>query len=398
LDSFGGKDLKEMKKIGSSPQVHVVVQRDSAADGAHRYYVQKGTTIAQDEIEALGAINTGDPNVLKSFLTWGLAKYPAQRTMAVLWNHGSGWDDTDIYHEADRRGLKPIAPSKSGARRGAGGGATFPVKRAAKVRRFRGPLFITAFEFDETSGNRRAIAFDDGAQDFLDSVELKNVFNAVAKKAKKKFDVIGMDACLMSMVENGVQVQAAGQTFVGSQEVEPGDGWPYDRLLKALQAKPTMDARQLTSVIVKEFVAQYPKSEAVTQSAFDLAGLANVRQAADALGAQLAKAIAPRADLALEGAIERARKQSQRYEHPDYVDLWDFSAQLGSYWPAGAVAIGAVQKAVTDCVFANSAPHAAVKRSHGLSIYLPASELNSLYDKLDFAKGGWAKFLRAYRG
>lgn len=394
LDSFGGKDLKEIKKVGSTPRVHVVVQRDSAAEGAHRYYLRRGTSLKKDELSALGRINTGDPKVLQEFLTWGLATYPAKRTMAVLWNHGNGWDDTDIYAAAERRGLKPVAGGP-GPRRGLGGG--FSVHRVARPRRFRGPFFVTAFQTREVRGERRAIAFDDDAQDFLDSVELKNVFNGVAKKQKRKFSVIGMDACLMSMIENGIQVRSAGELFCGSQEVEPGDGWPYDRILAKLTANPTMDGRELTTLIVSEFVASYSKQTPVTQSALDLAALDQAQKAANSLGELLVKALKNPDDLAVEGAIERARKQSQRYEHPDYVDLFDFAAKLAALWPKCSAAATKVQQAVSKCVFANQAPHANVRGSHGLSIYLPANNVNPLYKKLDFAAGGWGKFLASLK-
>jgi hypothetical protein len=404
LDSFGGKDLVEMKKVGSSDRINVIVQRDSADDGgARRYRVRKGTTLAQDEVAELGKTNTGDPKVLTDFLNWGLTKYPAKRTMAVLWNHGSGWDDTDIYAEAKRRGLNPVpAPTPvAGLRRGGGGlrGSLpqgFAVKRSVKkVKRRRGPFFITAFQMKEEDGLRRAIAFDDDAQDFLDSVEMKKVFASVSKKAKRKFDLIGMDACLMSMVETGLQVQTSGQFFCGSQEIEPGDGWPYDRILKLLAAKPGMDGKALAATIVKEYIRSYAKDEPVTQSAFTLDSLTAVQKAADALGTLLAGALAKAQDLTLEGALSLARKRSQKYEHPDYVDLADFSTHIAALWPKAAKAAAAVKQAIRKCVFANEAPHANVKRSNGLSIYLPVDEVSELYKNLDFAKGGWAKFLAA---
>ena len=280
LDDFGGDDLAEMKKVGSSDRINILVQRDTAAAGVptRRYRVTKGANAEDDVVQRIGETNTGDPKVLADFLKWGRVEYPAKHTMAVLWNHGAGWDDTDIYAEAKRRGLNP-PPSRpsSGAglrRSGVRGRPMLPggfIKRSAAKKRFRGPFFLTAFQLEKVGGKRRAIAFDDDAQDFLDSVEMKKVFQAEAKAAKRKFDVIGMDACLMSMVETGLQVAQAGEVFCGSQEVEPGEGWPYDRILKALAAKPEMDGRELAALIVKEFVGSYSKRQAVTQSAFDLA-------------------------------------------------------------------------------------------------------------------------------
>lgn len=403
LDSFGMKDIKEMKVHGSSEKIHVIVQRDTARLGAGtaRYRIKKGTTLAKDKLIDLGETNTGDPAVLADFLAWGMKNYPAKRTMAVLWNHGSGWDDTDIYAEAKKRGLSPATRpgAAAGARRaGPVSRGSLPggfVKRSGAKRRFRGPLFLTAWQFEKGDGPRRAIAFDDDAQDFLDSVEMKSVFETAAKNAGKKFDLIGMDACLMSMVETGMQVRNAGTVFCGSQEVEPGDGWPYERILKELHANPAMDGKTLAALIAKQFVASYGKTEAVTQSAFDLAALDGVTKAANALGTKLA-AVLKTSDMSARGSISYARTISQGYEHPDYVDLCDFAANLAQVWPAAAADLKAITAAVTACVFANHAPNAQVKRSRGLSIYLPPAKISPLYAKLDFAKGGWAKFLAAY--
>lgn len=407
LDSFGGKDLTEMKKVGSSDKLHIIVQRDTAKAGqqACRYRVRKGTKIADDVVQNLGRINTGDPAVLKDFLEWGLKNYPAKRTMAVLWNHGSGWDDTDIYEEARRRSLNPVPaappPVIAGARRRAvlppGGPrpAAFVQRRRHTRKRMRSPFFLTAWQTGVVRGQRRAIAFDDDAQDFLDSVEMKNVFTAVVKKVGRPFDVIGMDACLMSMVETGLQVQKSGTICCGSQEIEPGDGWPYDRILAKLAANPAMDGKALTSLIAKEFVASYSRDEPVTQSAFTLAALPKVAQAANALGALLSKAW-NKADGKARRAVASARFDSQGYDHEDYVDLQDFAEKLAAEYPPAAAAAKAIQKAITACVFANHALHRKVKNSRGLSIYLPAGrEVSPLYRKLDFGKGGWAAFLKA---
>lgn len=386
LDDFGGDDLQEMKRIGSTDRIHVIVQRDTAAAGVptKRYRVLKGTDVEQDVVGELGETNTGDPNVLADFLDWGIKTYPAKRTMAVLWNHGAGWDDTDIYAEARRRNLNPTegrTPSPAGGTRRSGvrGRVILPggwVHRSAVRRRFRGPFFLTAYKTQMIGGKRRAIAFDDDAQDFLDSVEMKKVFNAAAKKLKsKKFDIIGMDACLMSMIETGLQVAGAGKVYCGSQEIEPGEGWPYDCILKALTAKPDMEAPELASRIAKEFVDSYAKSQPVTQSAFDLAALKNVQQAADELGTALAKAYKKK-DFAAQGAINDARMRSQGYEHPDYVDLVDFSQRLAGNLPAFKPLAAKVSKSVTACVIANFATNAKVSGSHGLSIYLPTGAVS----------------------
>ena len=39
-------------------------------------------------------------------------------------------------------------------------------------------------------------------------------------------DLLGMDACLMSTLEVAYQTRANAVNVVGSEELEPGDGWP----------------------------------------------------------------------------------------------------------------------------------------------------------------------------
>jgi hypothetical protein len=396
LDHFGRADLFEMKKVGSSNHLHFIAQRDTATPGAPtcRYRLRHGTLLEEDVVTELGETNTGDPAVLQDFLEWGLTTYPAKRSMAVLWNHGSGWDDRDIYAEARRRGLNP--PEATAAP--AGDALRLPrqwsVNRGSARSRNRGSFFMTAFQFAGTDAQRRAIAFDDEAQDFLDSVEMKNVFLGVTAKLGRKFDVIGMDACLMSMIEVGVQVQDAAVFFCGSQELEPGQGWPYDRILKVLKADSDMDGRTLCRTIVTEFVKSYPPGEVVTQSALDLALLGRVREAADDLGVFLTKGFAYEDD-AVISAVDRASRKAQRYDTEDYVDLSDFCQKLAALLPTGAILCEEVAAAVAACVFANSAPHQDVKSSQGISIYLPGGKVSPLYGKLDFAQGGWGKFLAA---
>jgi len=55
-------------------------------------------------------------------------------------------------------------------------------------------------------------------------------------------DVYGSDACLMAMAEVAHEMADSVNVYVGSQEVEPGAGWPYGDFLKLWTAKPTATA------------------------------------------------------------------------------------------------------------------------------------------------------------
>src|SRR5205085_12133055 len=135
----------------------------------------------------------------------------------------------------------------------AGDGESISVRRIRVIggRKFRRALFSTTVA---AAIHTRGIAYDDNAQDFLDKLEVKKVLTAASKSLKRKIDILGMDACLMSMAEVSYQVRGAVDFTVGSEEVEPGDGWPYTTILRDLTKKPEMSARELSAVIVKRYL------------------------------------------------------------------------------------------------------------------------------------------------
>ncbi|PYM52925.1 MAG: hypothetical protein DMD79_27460, partial [Candidatus Rokuibacteriota bacterium] len=86
-------------KVGSGDHVSIVAQFDrSGRKGlTNRYVLRKGTPLDADVVTALGETNTGDPAVLRDFVTWAVTSHPAERYMLVIWNHGAGWDDSNLY-------------------------------------------------------------------------------------------------------------------------------------------------------------------------------------------------------------------------------------------------------------------------------------------------------------
>ncbi len=394
LDEAGADDLAEMKSVGSTDEVDVVAQFDRAgASGrTYRYRLRKGTTLAQDRVASLGETNTGDPAVLEAFLIWGVETYPAERTLVVLWNHGAGWDDTDLYRMARGGAGRDRARAASGRTPRSRG------VRRAEVRRVAARLRRTVFATSVAKAvSTRAILFDDNAQDFLDNLELKRVVAKVKAKLGRRIDVLGMDACLMAMAEVAYQVRGAVAVQVGSEELEPGDGWPYAAILAKLAARPSMTARELGSVIVDAYLASYRASDVVTQSALDLARIVDLRQAVDGLARALAEGCADPATLL---AIVRARRSTQHYDTKDYVDLAHLCERLEAAGAGEAIgdACGIVRGAIEAAVIASGSKGGAVANSRGIAIYFPEGSVSPLYAKLDFAKqGGWDRFLDTYR-
>ena len=222
LDAAGMADVNEMKQVGSTAGINVLAQVDRA--GAKfkttRYFLQKGTVLAKDAVKSLGETNMGDPKVLADFVSWGIKSYPAQHYMLVLWNHGAGWDDSNIYAGGDAfDGSAPPVVRKGVVVRGVAKrttrGALGARNVAVGVHRARRALFASTVKQAVTRG----IAFDDEAKDFLDNVEMKRVLMGVKKSLKRKIDILGFDACLMSMAEVAYQVKGAVDFTVGSDDL-----------------------------------------------------------------------------------------------------------------------------------------------------------------------------------
>jgi len=383
LDGNGLMDLAEMKQVGSTDELNLIAQFDRAGSRRQtkRFYLRKGTTLAKDAVAQLPEGNTGDPGALKDFITWGITHYPALRYALILWNHGGGWDDTDVYADSRRRRIQRAARGK--------------IRHSFFLSNLHSALRTAA-----AGAKPRAILYDDDAKDFLDNLELKKVLTAARKTAGRKIDILGMDACLMSMAEVVCQVRQDVRFTIGSEQTEPLDGWPYHKLLSTLAQKPSATAESFASLIVDRYIASYPPSESITQSACDLTRSTALMDAAGKLTCALCDGMKKDA---VRLAIMQARARVQSYEVRDNIDLADFCKLLIKDDAPGEVVRCACRKVMDavcgpdGIVIRSARKGAAVKNSYGLAIYFPTLDPSPLYSKLDFSKKtGWGKFLQSY--
>ncbi len=232
-------------------------------------------------------------------------------------------------------------------------------------------------------------------------MEMKRVLAKVKKNTKRKVDVVGFDACLMNMIEIAYQLKNTADFIVGSEETEPGDGWPYDAVLGDLASNPTMTPEQLGSLIVGRYIKSY-SGEAVTLSALDLGQSSAVAQAVDKLARELTKAIKDPSEYA---AVTKALNATQSYALKDFLDLYDLCNEFKRQCKTKAVkdAAQAIMNTLigngTKFVLAEKHKGSEVANSHGISIYFPRGRATVVYPRLDFAKSThWGEFIRAYTG
>ncbi len=365
-------DLNEAERVGSTANVQIVAQVDRFAGGfagdgdwtgTRRYHVMADndlTRVGSDLVADLGEVNMADHNTLTDFVTWAVETYPADKHVLIMSDHGMGWP----------------------------GGWSDPAP--ATVSRRDTPLAAAA-------GNQLYLHELDAA--------LKTVRE---RTGVDRFELIGLDACLMGQVEVFSVLANHANYAVASEEVEPALGWAYASFLQALNDNPAMSGGDLGRLIIDSYIVDdqrivddglradlmrqssplgglfgfsVPTSDQmanqmgrdVTLSAVDLRQMPNLINAINNLS------------LALQGADQRAVAKARNYalaftnvfsqEHPSpYVDLGHLMQLLQQANAGGNVnsASREVLSAMQGALVAET--HGPGKKgATGMAIYYPNS-------------------------
>jgi hypothetical protein len=367
LDGAALRDIEEMARAGSTKEVNILVQLDRIEDNlTRRFRITQGGGFKTDCLESFGDTNTGDPKILYDFVKWAADNHPADRYALILWNHGSGW-----WEDARSRAAGPAEK---------------------KPRR---QLFRHAFPQEH-----RSICYDDtSGGDALDNRELRVVLAGICVLLGRKIDLLGMDACLMNMVEVAYQLRDSVSVIVGSEIEEPFDGWPYTEILTRLAARPRQDAAAFARWIVKSYLLSYKgKDETVTQSALDVSRIGEMTAKVNALSEILLVAIDGDSKL-----IENAWNKSPRFYDDNYIDLACFAKSLRKKAGAELQAkaddlIAALKPGKGRTILSQGKIGREVRGTCGLSIYFPGDRINTAYRNLDFSGDcKWIAFLERYR-
>lgn len=336
LDWYGEMNVEQMQEIGSTSDVNVVVQWASKTHPTtRRILVHKGS---HDVVEELPRVDMGQWQNLVDFVDWGARNYPAKRYFVAIWNHGGGW------HRV----------------------LTTDGKRSA-------------FETQD-------ISWDDYTGSKITTEEMGVAFKEIATRLGQKVDIMGSDACLMAMAEVATEIQDSVHYMVGSEEVEPGQGWPYSTFLRRWTNAPASDGAQVSEYLADEYLKAYSGgiygTRAVTLSAMDLTKMPAFNRSFANLARELNSL--PAADMAQAKTIATA---TQDYTFSDYKDVGDFVRRLQTQ-PALALSASAltdVQAALSDVVIVNRVS-SAFKDSHGMAVWIPTTSWD------------WSQYQERYRG
>ena len=403
LEEFAIKDFLELAQVGSSKDVDFVVQMgrpegrpdDQAPlknvfggwSGARRFHIQKGSTPAPGkELEVVGSgaeVDMGAPETLAGFLQWGKSRFPARRYAVIIWNHGQGY-----------RLMMPDAEAFNGA----------------SVRRQQ-----TAPSRGRDPRSHRAVSQDSDTGSIIYNADLRS---SIASAFGPELRLVGFDACLMGMIETAYELREVAPVMVGSEELEPGDGWDYRRVAQFITGKPKSDEVAFAAGLVASYQGAFGDSDATTLSAVRPSDAMALAQQLSRLSDGL---VADR--VRLFPIVRKARARSDEYNAPDNpvtVDLIGFLDSLERELSAAAPNSPALADAklanelARKMVLSNyaSASRRGAFASNGIAIYFPASKgdfnrdswsdgyrpTNS-FKPIDFVKTqGWATFLQEYLG
>lgn len=352
LDRFGDLNLNHMERVGSSDQVNIVVQWASLrANTTKRLYVQKdnnATQVTSPVVDNPGLVDMGDYRNLVAFVRWAKEKYPAKRYFIDVWNHGSGWH---------KKRFGYMAPTD------------------------------------------KDISWDDRFNSHITTKELGQAMTEIQGILGQKVDIYGSDACLMAMAEVAGEMKDSVKVFLGAEEVEPGEGWPYDKFLGPLVANPTMEAEDLARIHAKAFLDAYSGGEFgtqdVTMSAFSLEKFADLEAAMRSFAAEVKGATAPE-----RTKIMNAVRATQGFYYSDYKDLVDFLDKLtaAGVTEVKASTIANLRSVAKSMIVANEVSNL-YRSSHGMAFWLPArrsayTSYAAKYNDLEFQKEtGWGDAL-----
>jgi hypothetical protein len=228
-----------------------------------------------------------------------------------------------------------------------------------------------------------------------DYLSLAEVRNAIDNSNVTRFDVVGFDACLMSMAEQAFDLYGLADYLVASQELEPGDGWAYDQFLRSMVTNPNISARDLACSIVDTYAPQYAGQSDITLAATDLNQIARLENALDNFVSEaLSVGSSDWNQMRLAAASARQFPSDGSY---DYADLGQFMSGVAARVADSELRNFAlsVSSAVDDMVIRQSGT---VPSATGLSVYLPYENevIRSDYNANNFSflsSVNWNSFL-----
>jgi len=420
LNKFAIKNLSDMASIGSNSNLNILVQwYQPNQKGVWRYKINKNK-IDLDTFLPYDTDGTCVSDLVDS-MQWAVSNHPAKKYFLVLWNHGVGIGGSSTL-SAD-----PIVFDQAEI-------ADNPRVQIDGITKGLQDLLEKDYSTLKADlSSHRGILFNEYNRTYMNNQELAEALRQIKTNVlkNKKIDVLGMDACLMAMVEVGYQIKDFANYMVASQEVELAHGWDYLTLMQGL-TYGRVNPVQLAQSIVLTYENFYQgKINFYTQSAINLENMSHIKDSIDTVVDCLNNC--KKYDKAgIKELVKAARKSSLQFSTKSYIDLYSFYYQMlrqlendnqkdtgfletrkskkqnknninaskktNSLSYKKAVkdlkqALDLSMKVIEGSVIANVAGKK-LATARGLSIYFPQGKVDSSYDRTEFAKNSsWLSFI-----
>ncbi|MCX5868179.1 MAG: clostripain-related cysteine peptidase [Proteobacteria bacterium] len=373
-DAF--KDLQELERVGSNPQIRLVAQADFPQNYKPDLAATRRFEIIQDDdpetltsplLESLGEADMADPRTLTDFIIWGKKNFPALSYALILWDHGEAWYQESITSQTTEVQGSRFLPAPR-------------LRQAGKAQGWKTPSHL-ATQPPVFSPQPEAIFLDeDNHSDLMKNFQLREALEA----AGVHFDLLVFDACIMATVEVAYELKDQADIMVASQELVQNNGLPYDVIVAGINENPEKTAEELAAGIVDDYrdyceEIYYPQGLRPDQTlsairlGIDLSTLASV---VDQTALHFLNNLPAEAE-----NIFSARNEVEEFEFAPfrahfYVDLYDLFSRLNP--PANLIAGFSEGFSRTIIREYHGPVH---PQTHGLSIVFPKTpDANSNYD------------------
>lgn len=417
LRSFAARNIKQMAQIGSNAHVNIVVQLDIRIAGnqkiTRRYYIEHNKIYhVNAEDDASQRMDSGDPKTLISCACWAIQNYPANNYALILWNHGTGIIDPDRGRIINPSELFSFNPTSNKLELDRTVGFLDFINKIKILRH----IDISSLECDETTDiTPRGICWDDSTGNYLTNQKLEYALKEICASVLggKKINLLGFDACLMSMLEVANIVKKYVNIMVGSQEVELGTGWDYSKVLAPLR-NGAMTEAEFAAHIVTVYEDTYNKvTNDYTQSAINLGFIDSLENNVNSVANVLLESLKKQKNGSVKHAIQASRNKlvCTHFDEPSYIDLHHFytnlqmnlklfsfvnEAETQAYKDQLNILMEEGKSLITKIVFANTAGKN-LHLARGISIYFPERRIHPSYRQTNFASSNkWATLLTQY--
>lgn len=406
LSPFALKNFSDMAIIGSNQNASLLVEwYQPGQNGVWRYRVDQGKMV----LEECHQTNTdgNSSNDLVDSMSWAVRKYPADKYALVLWDHGIGIIDPHW-------GVGSNTGSKDRDETFFINSGILNSNPRIQIDGITIDSTVTFTQPIQSSTNYlspRGILFNEQSRTYMNNQALAQALSTIRTKVlnNKKLDLLGMDACLMAMMEVGYLAHKDVSVMVASQEVELAHGWPYAPVTTLMSTKNTTP-HDVAQGIVHSYGEYYKDKIAFfTQSAIDLNQLPIMKDSINRVVQAFNNCLSIDKKNTVHAA-QKARQSCVQFSAPAYIDLHsfyvDFQSQIDSIKNVTPRLTNALSKLkqeislskglIEKVVIANTTGKNLV-RARGLSIYFPTNgRIDASYNKINFSQDClWQEFVKS---